>query len=56
VHQLRLYAGAAGHNLLLGASGQPAAATGAMVTRVPVSGAGSGSVSLDGQVILRAAA
>src|ERR1017187_1548657 len=30
VHQLRLYAGAAGHNLLLGAYGQPAAATGAM--------------------------
>jgi lysophospholipase L1-like esterase len=56
VHQLRLYAGAAGHNLLLGASGQPAAAIGAMVTRVPVSGAGSGSMSLDGQVMLRGAA
>jgi lysophospholipase L1-like esterase len=55
VHDMRLYGGAAGHNMLVGGGSAPAGAA-AAVGRVAGNGASSRALSLRGGVVLRGAA
>lgn len=55
VHEMRLYGGATGHNILVGA-GPPVSGTATAVTRVTANGASSRAMSLHGEAILRGTA
>ena len=56
MHELRLYAGADGRNILLGAAAGPRPAPGAAVTWIPASGPAGTAMSARGEVMLRGAA